>query len=47
MGIKDVFNQAPSPEEGALYKQFLDEVKSGVMRKGIYVELKTKELPNK
>jgi len=38
MGIKDVFNQAPSPEEEALYKQVLDEVESGVMRKGIYAK---------
>ena len=38
MGIKDVFNQAPTPEEEALYKQVLDEVESGVMRKGIYAK---------
>ena len=38
MGIKDVFNQAPSIEEEALYKQVLDEVESGVMRKGIYAK---------
>jgi hypothetical protein len=38
MGIKDVFSQAPSPEEEALYKQVLDEVESGVMRKGIYAK---------
>ena len=38
MGIKDAFNQAPSPEEEALYKQVLDEVESGVMRKGIYAK---------
>jgi len=38
MGIKDVFNQAPSLEEEALYKQVLDEVESGVMRKGIYAK---------
>ena len=38
MGIIDVFNQAPSPEEEALYKQVLDEVESGVMRKGIYAK---------
>ena len=38
MGIKDVFNQAPSIEEEALYKQVLDEVDSGVMRKGIYAK---------
>ena len=38
MGIKDVFNQAPTLEEEALYKQVLDEVESGVMRKGIYAK---------
>ena len=38
MGIKDVFNQAPTPEEEALYRQVLDEVESGVMRKGIYAK---------
>jgi len=38
MGIKDVFNQAPSVEEEALYKQVLDEVESGVMRKGVYAK---------
>ena len=38
MGIKDIFNLAPSIEEEALYKQVLDEVESGVMRKGIYAK---------
>ena len=38
MGIKDVFSQAPSPKEEALYKRVLDEVESGVMRKGIYAK---------
>jgi len=38
MVIKDVFNQAPTLEEEALYKQVLDEVESGVMRKGIYAK---------
>ena len=38
MGIKDVFSQAPSPEEEALYKQVLEEMESGVRRKGIYAK---------
>ena len=38
MGIKDVFNQAPTPEEEVLYRQVLDEMESGVMRKGIYAK---------
>ena len=38
MGIKDVFSQAPSPEEEALYKQVLDEIESGIRRKGIYAK---------
>ena len=38
MGIKDVFSQAPSPEEEALYKQVLEEIESGVRRKGIYAK---------
>ena len=38
MGIKDVFNQAPTPKEETLYKQVLDEMESGVMRKGIYAK---------
>ena len=33
-----LFNQSPSPTEEALYKQVLDEVDSGVMRKGIYAK---------
>ena len=38
MGIKDVFSQAPSPEEEVLYKQVLEEIESGVRRKGIYAK---------
>jgi hypothetical protein len=38
MGIKDVFNQAPSPKEEALYKRVLDEVKSNGYRDGIYAK---------
>ena len=38
MGIKDVFSQTPSPEEEALYKQVLDEIESGIRRKGIYAK---------
>ena len=38
MGIKDVFSQPPSPEEEALYKQVLEEMESGVRRKGIYAK---------
>ena len=38
MGIKDVFNQAPSLEEEALYKKVLDEVKSNGYRDGIYAK---------
>jgi hypothetical protein len=38
MGIKDVFNQAPSLEEEALYKKVLDEIKSTGYRDGIYAK---------
>ena len=38
MGIKDVFNQVPSPQKEAFYKQVLEEVESGQMRKGIYAK---------
>ena len=38
MGIKDVFSQTPSPEEEVLYKQVLDEMESGIQRKGIYAK---------
>jgi hypothetical protein len=32
------FNQSPSPQEEEFYKQVLEEVESGVMRKGIYAK---------
>jgi hypothetical protein len=38
MGIKDVFNQAPSLEEEALYKKVLDEIKANGYRDGIYAK---------
>jgi hypothetical protein len=38
MGIKNVFNQAPTLEEEVLYKQVHDEVESGVMRIGAYTK---------
>ena len=33
-----LFNQSPSPQEEAFYKQVLEEVESGNMRKGIYAK---------
>jgi len=33
-----LFNQSPSPQEEAFYKQVLEEVESGRMRKGIYAK---------
>ena len=33
-----IFNQTPSPQEEAFYKQVLEEVESGQMRKGIYAK---------
>ena len=38
MGIKDVFNQAPSLEEEVLYKKVLDEIKSIGYRDGIHAK---------
>ena len=47
MGIKDVFNQAPTPVEEAFYKQVLDEIESGIMRKGIYAKALADSLGDK
>ena len=33
-----LFNQSPSPQEEAFYKQVLEEVEAGNMRKGIYAK---------
>jgi hypothetical protein len=38
MGIKDVFNQAPSPEEEALYQKVVEELESSGMRPGVYAK---------
>ena len=38
MGIKDVFNQAPSPEEEALYQKVVEELESSGMRAGVYAK---------